>query len=165
MTRKSILADSNCPTFRQKWWENNTLSLSRGFLFLIVSILSSLIWFQGPPLSGDRRWHIHAWMRMARLLLSDGLCLCSRPDVLFLPGNSLHCGTLLYGALWNWCQGRLRISQEQRWINEAAGSLPGEGTILPFLIHAVSASSDQGCHEWFFLATGENNKSSVNLIQ
>lgn len=36
---------------------------------------------------------------MARLLLSNGRCLCSRPDVLFLPGNSLHCGALLSGTL------------------------------------------------------------------
>lgn len=90
------------------------LFLSQDFFFLVVFILSSLIWLQGPPLSGARPRHIHAWMRMARLLLSNGLCLCSRPDVLFLPGNSLHCGTLLHGALWNWCQGSLQISQEQR---------------------------------------------------
>lgn len=90
------------------------LFLSQDFFFLVVFILPSLIWLQGPPLSGDQPQHIHAWTRIARLLLSNGLCLCSIPDVLFLPGNSLHCGTLLYGALWNWCQGSLRISQEQR---------------------------------------------------
>lgn len=80
----------------------------------MVFMLSSCIWPQEPPLSGDWPQHIHAWTPKARLLLSNGLCLCSRPDVLFLPGNSLHCGTLLYGALWNWCQGSLQISQEQR---------------------------------------------------
>lgn len=59
--------------------------------YVIFTYLAS-----GTPVSGERPLRIHAWTRMARLLLSDGLCLCSRPDVLFLPGNSLHCGTLLY---------------------------------------------------------------------
>lgn len=130
----------------------------RVFPFPCGSVLSSLIWLQRPRLSGDRTRHIHAWMMTARRLLSNGLCFCSRPDVLFLPGNSSHCRTLLYDTLWMGCRSSLQISQEQSWINGTAGNLRGEGAFFAFLIHAVSASSDPGCHEWFFLVTGEKKE-------
>lgn len=71
------------------------LFLFRGLFFSYGSYVI-FTYLASGTLPGDRPLHIHAWMRMARLLLSDGLCLCSRPDVLFLPGNSLNCGTLLY---------------------------------------------------------------------
>lgn len=89
------------------------------------------------------------------------------PDQMFCFSLVTVCIVVSYytAVLWNWCQDSPSISQELCWINETAGSIPGEGTFFTFLIHAVSASSDPWCHEWFFLVTGENKKSFVFPIQ
>lgn len=50
-----------------------------------------------------------------------------------------------------------RIGRELCWINETAGTLPRDW-MLYLLIHAVAASWDPGCHEWFLLEAGENKR-------